>query len=87
MRHNALYLKCIFINPQEEKNECCNLGLSYLCKGEAIKASVQFSSAAQLCLTLCDPMNCSTSGLPVGEGNGTPLQYSCLPNPMEGGAW
>ena len=25
----------------------------------------QFSSAAQSCPTLCDPMNCSTSGLPV----------------------
>ena len=22
-----------------------------------------------------------------GEGNGTPLQYSCLENPMNGGAW
>ena len=22
-----------------------------------------------------------------GEGNGTPLQYSCLENPMAGGAW
>ena len=22
-----------------------------------------------------------------GEGNGTPLQYSCLGNPMDGGAW
>ena len=27
--------------------------------------SVQFSSVAQLCLTLCDPMNRSTPGLPV----------------------
>ena len=25
--------------------------------------------------------------LPCGEGNGTPLQYSCLENPMDGGAW
>ena len=25
----------------------------------------QFSSVAQLCPTLCDPMNCSTPGLPV----------------------
>jgi len=25
--------------------------------------------------------------LPIGEGNGTPLQYSCLENPMDGGAW
>ena len=23
----------------------------------------------------------------LGEGNGTPLQYWCLENPMDGGAW
>ena len=23
----------------------------------------------------------------IGEGNGNPLQYSCLANPMDGGAW
>ena len=23
----------------------------------------------------------------LGEGNGTPLQYSCLETPMDGGAW
>ena len=28
-------------------------------------SSVQFSSVAQSCLTLCDPMNCSMPGLPV----------------------
>ena len=27
------------------------------------------------------------SGRSPGEGNGNPLQYSCLENPMEGGAW
>ena len=26
-------------------------------------------------------------GALAGEGNGTPLQYSCLENPMDGGAW
>ena len=38
-----------------EKSEKCDLpsGLD------------QFSSVSQLCLTLCDPMNCSTPGLPV----------------------
>ena len=30
-----------------------------------IVSSVQFSSVAQSCLTLCDPMNRSTPGLPV----------------------
>ena len=28
-----------------------------------------------------------TSPVISGEGNGTPLQYSCLANPMDGGAW
>ena len=23
----------------------------------------------------------------IGEGNGNPLQFSCLENPMDGGAW
>ena len=36
------------------------------CGGSWVKAfSVQLSSVTQLCPTLCDPMNCSTPGLPV----------------------
>ena len=27
------------------------------------------------------------SGRSPGEGNGNPLQHSCLENPMDGGAW
>ena len=27
------------------------------------------------------------SGISPGEGNGHPLQYSCLENPMNSGAW
>ena len=27
------------------------------------------------------------SGRSPGEGNGHPLQYSCIENPMDGGAW
>ena len=26
-------------------------------------------------------------GRPAGEGNGNPLQYYCLENPMDRGAW
>ena len=29
-------------------------------------------------------VDCSVN---IGEGNGNPLQYSCLENPMERGAW
>ena len=100
-----------------------------------------YCSVTQLCLTLCNSMDCSTPGFPVihyflefaqtyvhwvndaiqpshpvilfascpqsfpasgsfpmswvftsgsqsmGEGDGTPLQYSCLENPMDRGAW
>ena len=35
------------------------------CLDFVIFLSVQFSSVAQLCPTLCDPMNYSTPGLPV----------------------
>ena len=28
-----------------------------------------------------------STNLYFGEGNGTPLQYFCLENPMDGGAW
>ena len=34
-----------------------------------------------------DPGSIPGSGRSLGEGNGTPLQYSCLENPMDGGAW
>ena len=32
-------------------------------------------------------MNLTKLWVRIGEGNGTPLQYSCLENPMDGRAW
>ena len=40
------------------------------------RVSFQFSLVAQSCLTLCDPMNCSTPGLPVHH------QLRSPPKPM-----
>ena len=45
-------------------------------------SSVQFSSVAQSCPTLCDPMNCSTPGLPVQLLNAKQL---CSELPVTGG--
>ena len=39
--------------------------LAVLGPGLPTWSSVQFSSVAQLCLTLCNPMDCSTPGFPV----------------------
>ena len=46
--------------------------------GSAVKASAWNAG---------DPGSIPGSGRSPGEGNGNPLQYSCLENPMEGGAW
>ena len=45
-------------------------------------ASLSAHSASCLCLYFL-----KRSRWELGEGNGTPLQYSCLENPMDGGAW
>ena len=34
-----------------------------------------------------DPGSIPGSGRSPGEGNGNPLQYYCLENPMDRGAW
>ena len=47
-------LLSMFVPPQEIRFPCSPSSLS-----------VQFSSVTQSCPTLCDPMNCSTPGLPV----------------------
>ena len=46
-----------------------------------LNTSFSISSVAQSCLTLCDPMNCSTPGLPVHR---TPRVY---PNPCPLSQW
>ena len=38
-------------------------------------------------LNMTERLHFHFSLLYIGEGNGNPLQYSCLENPMDGGAW
>ena len=50
--------------PQKVNKAPKSLDLQFwklMCKSYIL----QFTSVAQLCLTLCDPMNCSTPGFPV----------------------
>ena len=54
----------------------CHLGTEYIFKDYFLKIS-------RLML-----LSLKTTNAPhLGEGSGTPLQYSCLENPMDGGAW
>ena len=50
---------------------------------EALKyGSIQFSSAAQSCLTLCDPMNCRMPGLPVHHQLPSSLKLTSIESVM-----
>ena len=56
------------------------------------KGSLGFPGSSEVKASACNAGD--TGSIPIpglgrspGEGNGNPLQYSCLENPMDGGAW
>jgi len=56
----------VSVHPHWEGNLLYRLPIQVLVSSRSILiSSVQFSSVTQSCPTLCDPMNCSTPGLPV----------------------
>ena len=50
-------------------------------------ASLGGSDSKESACNAGDPGSIPVSRKPPGEGNGYPLQYSCLENPMDRGAW
>ena len=59
-------------------------------EGGAIAFSLETTDFLSTCLGIDSLKRPSIFGVikeESGEGNGTPLQYSCLENPMGGGAW
>jgi len=54
--------------------------------GSKITADGDFSHEIKRCLLLGRKVVTNLDSI-LGEGNGIPLQYSCLENPMGGGAW
>ena len=45
------------------------------------------SDGKELACNMREPGSIPGSGRSSGEGNGNPLQYSCLENPMDKGSW
>ena len=72
-----LSLFCILQSPQDS---AFPMYLAYIIDlgGSEVKASVSNGG---------DLGSIPVLGSSPGEGNGTPLQYSCLGNPIDGGAW
>ena len=57
----------------------------WICLG--LPGGSEVKASACVCLQCGKPGFDSWSGRSPGEGNGNPLQYSCLENTMDGGAW
>ena len=62
--------------------------LSVHLRQSPFKNTVWYSDGISLWASVLDPYFWLDGGSSAGyrEGNGTPLQYSCLENPMDGGA-
>ena len=62
----------------------------YLSKSFRAKLELGFPGGSEVKVSACNVGDLGSipgSGRSPGEGNGNPLQYSCLENPMDGGAW
>ena len=68
----------LLFSKQEQSLETITIESEGFPGGSEVKASAW---------NVGDPGSIPGLGRSPGEGNGNPLQYSCLENPMEGGAW
>ena len=67
------------LNDRVEGNSIKNAAIGFCYKQEIRFYDVKLLRNGGLSIT--------AASVTFGEGNGTPLQYSCLENPMDRGAW
>ena len=65
----------------------CQEGLLVFSEAQERRDFLGGSDSKAFTYSVRDPGSIPGSGRSPGEGNGDPLQYSCLENPMDGGAW
>ena len=74
------------ITSWEIDEETLGTVADFLFLGSKITADGDCSHEIKRCLLLGKKVMTNLDSI-FGEGNGTPLQYSCLENPMDGGVW
>ena len=74
---DVLCLKCISVNILAVTLECGKMLLDLPCSSDGKESACNAGDLGSI----------PGSGRSPGEGNGHPLQYSCLENPMDRGAW
>ena len=94
MRCNALnvcvHCTSLYINPDGVEHEVKNKKLKEADISNKHLLSTYFPGGSDGEASACsagDPGSIPGLGRSPEEGNGTPLQYSCLENPMDRGAW
>ena len=79
----AIGLEKVSFHSNPKERQCQRMlklphNYTHLPGGSEVKASAS---------NVGDPGLIPGLGRSPGEGNGNPLHYSCLENPMDGGAW
>ena len=59
----------------------------YYTTGITVSFIYELTGVSNLALNVAHSNHLINTSFLVGEGSGTPLQYTCLENPMDGGAW
>ena len=78
--NNDVLSACYILNQKQSKNKLCLLETVNIYKHKNVKQEHFKMASRKRVLLLYFTHSC-------GEGNGNPLQYSCLENPMDRGAW
>ena len=95
--HLALYQIGFTLKTKLQTEKCCMGWQPRLFPLNNFNTSILLDWASQVALVVKNPSATAGDargtgvvpglGRPRGEGNGTPLQYSCLENPMDKGTW
>ena len=79
---------CVFRKPSSSPLQACTM--RFLCSYFADALSLDFPGGSDGKASVYNAGDLGSSpglGRSPGEGNGNPLQYYCLENPMDRGAW
>ena len=95
LKHCKSTILQFFLNVLEKQQEACNGEKNYWMFYFRTSSSIQnydFKFHTSNKIPVCKfhqfmVFHFASMSLFIGEGNGNPLQYSCLENPMDKGAW
>ena len=74
----------VFLEPKKRKSVTTSTFSPFICYEVGFPGGSEDKAFAY---NAGDPGSIPGLGRSLGEGNGNPLQYSCLKNPMDRGAW